>query len=79
MTSHLAIVTAPRHPALDRITARRLQILRMVCQAMSNKDIARQLGITENAIKSQMRLLLALTQSRSRLGLAMWARDHGIN
>jgi len=54
------------HIASDPLTARELEILRMVAQGQSNKQIANALTISESTVKSHVRRILGKTQASTR-------------
>lgn len=54
------------------LTEREAQTLALIAQGMSNKLIARQLGISEGTVKVYVKNLLRKLDVRSRLELAAW-------
>lgn len=72
---------APRHVvarALDPavriwVTPREQQVLALLGQGLSNKDIARKLGIKEKTVKAHVSKLLAKYEVDNRVGLALRA------
>jgi two-component system, NarL family, nitrate/nitrite response regulator NarL len=58
-----------RAPAAD-LTAREAQTLALIVEGMSNKQIARQLGISEGTVKVYVKNLLRKLDVRTRLELA---------
>jgi two-component system nitrate/nitrite response regulator NarL len=52
-----------------RLTQRECEVLRCVCEGLSNKEIAQQLGVTENAVKGFLQKLFAKAEVRSRAQL----------
>ncbi|MGQ0658261.1 MAG: two-component system response regulator NarL [Chromatiales bacterium] len=64
-------------PADDNLlTERERQILRLIAAGMSNKHIARQLGISDGTVKVHVKNLLRKLNLRSRLEAAVWALKH---
>ena len=51
------------------MTAREAEVLRAVCEGLSNKIIAERLGISENSVKSFLQRLFAKTGTRTRAQL----------
>ena len=43
---------------MDRLTPREYQVAMLVARGLSNRDIARQLGITEGTVKLHMHQIL---------------------
>jgi len=65
---------APARPATDEsLTERERQILQLIAGGMSNKHIARQLGISDGTVKVHVKNLLRKLNLRSRLEAAVWA------
>ena len=61
--------TAP----VPRLTERELEVLKLVARGMANKDIARELFISENTVKNHVRNILEKLQLHSRMEAAMYA------
>ncbi len=59
-------------PAL-RLTDRELDVLRLVAQGHSNKEIAARLFISENTVKNHVRNMLEKLQLHSRMEAVMYA------
>jgi two-component system NarL family response regulator len=55
------------------LTARELEVLRLVARGMSNRDIAKELFISENTVKNHIRNILEKLQMKSRMEAAMYA------
>ncbi len=62
--------TPPQHADL---TERELQTLELITRGMSNKLIARELGISDGTVKVYVKNLLRKLNVNSRLELAAWA------
>ena len=62
----------------SELTDRELEILRIVTTGATNQQVAEQLGISENTVKSHVRSMLDKTGFRSRTELAIKARVLGI-
>jgi two-component system nitrate/nitrite response regulator NarL len=52
-----------------RLTQRECDVLRLVCEGLTNKEIAQQIGVTENTIKGTLQQLFAKAEVRSRAQL----------
>ncbi|HWL99147.1 MAG TPA: response regulator transcription factor [Nocardioidaceae bacterium] len=65
--SHRDRVPAPR------VTARELQVLRLVAQGLNNREVGSQLFISENTVKNHMRNILEKLQLHSRIDAVMYA------
>ncbi|MGF7238292.1 MAG: response regulator [Frankia sp.] len=68
----------PRVPAATRITARELEVLRLVAEGRANRDIARRLFISENTVKNHVRNILDKLQLHSRMEAVMYAVRQGL-
>lgn len=55
------------------LTARELEVLRLVAHGKSNRDIAGELFISENTVKNHIRNILEKLQMKSRMEAAMYA------
>jgi DNA-binding NarL/FixJ family response regulator len=56
-----------------RLTERELEVLRLVAQGLSNREIGRQLFITENTVKNHVRNVLEKLHLHSRMEAVMYA------
>jgi len=56
-----------------RLTDRELEVLRLVAQGLNNREIAKQLFISENTVKNHVRNILEKLQLHSRMEAVMYA------
>jgi DNA-binding NarL/FixJ family response regulator len=76
---HLSSLSAPaEEPAPDRLTARELDVLRLVTAGRHNKEIAVELGISENTAKYHLRNILEKLHAQSRTEVATRALREGL-
>lgn len=66
------------HPARDTLTSRENDVLRLVAEGMSNKQIARRLNLTEGTIKGYVSQILAKLNLDDRTQIALYAVRHGL-
>jgi len=62
----------------DGLTARETEVVRLVSEGLSNRDIARRLFISENTAANHVRSILAKTGSENRTQAAMYAAAQGL-
>jgi DNA-binding NarL/FixJ family response regulator len=67
----IATVEAPVRGGRLPLTARELQVMDLVERGMSNREIARELGIRTGTVKIHMRHIFEKTGVRGRYGLAL--------
>jgi DNA-binding NarL/FixJ family response regulator len=73
-----AVDETPAHPLAQKLTPRELQVLRGLTEGKSNKQIARDLDITEPTIKLHMKTLYRKLDAANRTQAAMIAREAGL-
>ena len=59
-------------PAL-RLTERELEVLRLVAKGLNNREVAKELFISENTVKNHVRNILEKLQLHSRMEAVMYA------
>jgi DNA-binding NarL/FixJ family response regulator len=76
---HLSSLGAsPSESAPDRLTGRELEVLRLVTAGRRNKEIATELGISENTVKYHLRNILEKLHAVSRTEVATRAVREGL-
>ena len=65
-------------PAARELTERELDVLRLVAQGLNNREIGRQLFISENTVKNHVRNVLEKLQLHSRIDAVMYAIREGL-
>jgi DNA-binding NarL/FixJ family response regulator len=58
------------------LSAREIEVLRLLTQGMANKQIGRALGITERTVKVHVGSVFRRIGVTDRISAAMWARDN---
>lgn len=61
------------------LTAREIEIVKLVCRGMRNKEIAEKLSVTEGTVKVHLHAIYEKTKVAGRLELMLFARDRGID
>jgi len=68
--------TSPKDTGQAGLTAREIDILKLVSRGMSNKLIARELGIVVGTVKVHVKHVLRKLSLNSRVEAAVWAIEH---
>ena len=63
---------------LPEFTPREREILGLVCEGLSNDEIARRLFVATTTVKTHVKSLLTKTGSRGRVDLVIWAARRGL-
>lgn len=66
------------HPLAEKLTTRELQVLKGLTEGKSNKQIARDLDLTEPTIKLHMKTLYRKLDVANRTQAALHAREAGL-
>ncbi|MFQ6170707.1 LuxR C-terminal-related transcriptional regulator [Oryzobacter sp. R7] len=69
---------APHRPP-GGLTEREVEVLRRVARGASNRDVARELVISEKTVSRHLANVYAKAGVSSRTAAAAWAREHGID
>ncbi|MCL2657622.1 MAG: response regulator [Betaproteobacteria bacterium] len=79
-TPHAATPSGPTAPqAAGSLTAREREIVRGVTRGQSNKEIARDLGVTESTVKIHVQSILKKLNLGSRVQIAVYAVKNKLN
>jgi len=74
--------TSKRGDSLNKVspglTAREKEVLQLLVEGASNKDIAKKLNITENTVKNHLRNIMEKLHLQNRVQLAVYALRKGI-
>lgn len=62
----------------DELTAREMEVLALLAQRLSNKEIAAELSVAEKTVKTHVSNILAKLGLASRVEAARYARERGI-
>ena len=72
------MISCQRHAPLGqvlhrRLTERELEVLRLVAKGLNNREVAKELFISENTVKNHVRNILEKLQLHSRMEAVMYA------
>ncbi|MDO9395143.1 MAG: response regulator transcription factor, partial [Herbiconiux sp.] len=72
--------TAAAERAADpaRVRGREAEVLRLLAQGLANKQIARELGISERTVKVHVGSVFRRLGVNDRVSAALWARENGL-
>jgi PAS domain S-box-containing protein len=65
------------HAGLKDLTAREREVLGLICQGLSDQDIAKQLGVSRNTIRNQIAAIYRKVDVHRRSAVIVWARERG--
>ena len=78
LLAHLALRTRAKPSLEKQLSHREMDILQSLTQGLSNKEIARVLGISQQTVKNHMTSLLGKFRAVDRTQLAVLALRHGL-
>jgi DNA-binding NarL/FixJ family response regulator len=70
--------SSPPVPAGQALTAREVEVLRLVATGATNREIAERLYLSEGTVKNHISRMLSRLGLRDRTQAALYARDHGL-
>ena len=70
--------TSDKESYPDDLTEREVEVLRLVAQGRSNKDVSEELFITVNTVANHVKKILSKTDSANRTEAAAYAKDKGL-
>lgn len=73
---HYVEPTSQRPPGLAQLSPQETRVLRFLCKGMSNKEIAREMTLTEITIKTHMRAICSKLGARNRTHAALIGNAH---
>ncbi len=69
---------SPKKKELDRLSVRELEVLRMIAQGMSNRDISENLNLSENTVRSHTSNILTKLHLENRTQASLYAIKEGL-
>jgi DNA-binding NarL/FixJ family response regulator len=69
---------AARRRRDDALSPRETQILGMVAQGLSNREIARRLVLSEKTVRNHVERTYAKIGATNRVGASLYALEHGL-
>ncbi len=72
------VVAPPKTNLLETLTEREMDVLRLITQGNSNKEIATTLHLTEGTVKGYVSTVLSKLQVTDRTQAALYAVKHGV-
>jgi len=69
-------VRAPERP--ETLSEREVEVLRLLTRGYANKQIARDLGISEKTVKAHLTRVFESIGVTDRTAAALWAQRHGL-
>ncbi len=77
--SHLTMAELPFQSGLDHaLTARELEVLRLICQGLSNPQMAAVLGLSPHTVKRHVDHIFVKLMVNDRAQAAVWAARRGL-
>jgi DNA-binding NarL/FixJ family response regulator len=67
-----------QEPPPDALSLRELEILRLIAQGLTNKEIAQKLFLSHNTIKGYVKEILSKTGARNRVEAVVLAKERGL-
>lgn len=58
--------------SIKRLTGRETEVVRLLVEGKTNKEIAFQLSISEHTVRAHMRSIVRLTGLPNRTAIAVW-------
>jgi len=76
MVASLAARGVPREQPIEPLTDREREVLHLLAQGMSNKDIAQKLYVSVRTVEGHLANIYGKLQIKSRTEAALWATQN---
>jgi DNA-binding NarL/FixJ family response regulator len=67
----LKTLTAPQNTLIEKLTKREKEVMELVCQGFTNKEIAEQLFLSEGTVRNVITVILEKCQVKNRTQLSL--------
>jgi PAS domain S-box-containing protein len=74
----VAQAVVPSGSALDELTPRQQEVLRLLAEGLETPEIAKRLGVADETARNHIRALLRATGAHSRLEVVLMGMRHGL-
>lgn len=71
-------VVPPNQDLLDKLTEKEMEVIRLLAQGMSNREMAKELFVTESTIKQRFVKVMEKMGVRDRIQILVEAIQHGL-
>ena len=71
-------VVPPNQDLLDKLTEKEMEVIRLLAQGMSNREMAKELFVTESTIKQRFVTVMEKMGVRDRIQILVEAIQHGL-
>jgi DNA-binding CsgD family transcriptional regulator len=74
----ISIVAVPRRLRADGLTARELEIVKLVTRGLTNRQLAEELGVSTRTVDAHLRSVYAKLAVKSRSAATRYAVEHDL-